>query len=149
VLFRSRSGAGAVGVMQVLPSTAADKNVAVGDITVLENNIHAGVKYLAFLRDHYFKEGEFDEAARMHFVLASYNAGPGNVRRARREAPAWGVDPDRWFKNVENVTLRTVSQEPVQYVVNINRYFFIFEQYLEQGKVRAEEKVEEKRKAGN
>jgi membrane-bound lytic murein transglycosylase MltF len=140
-----RSGAGAVGIMQVLPSTAADKNVGISDISTVENNVHAGVKYLAFLRDRYFPEGDYDGQNQLHFVLASYNAGPGNIRRARREAPAWGVDPDRWFKNVENVTLRTVSQEPVQYVVNINRYFFIFEQYLEQGKVRAVEK----RKAGN
>jgi membrane-bound lytic murein transglycosylase MltF len=135
-----KSGAGAVGIMQVLPSTAADKNVGISDISTVENNIHAGVKYLAFLRDRYFAEGDYDQQSQIHFVLASYNAGPGNIRRARREAPSWGVDPDRWFKNVENVTLRTVSQEPVQYVVNINRYFFIFEQYLEQARVRAEEK---------
>ena len=141
---KKRSGAGAVGVMQVLPSTAADKNVAVGDITVLENNIHAGVKYLAFLRDRYFAEGEFDEATRMHFVLASYNAGPGNVRKARKKAPSWGVEADRWFKNVEVVVLRSVSQEPVQYVININRYYLLFEQYFRM----LEEKKKLKKQAG-
>jgi membrane-bound lytic murein transglycosylase MltF len=140
-----RSGAGAVGIMQVLPSTAADKNVGIDDITILENNVHAGVKYLAFLRDHYFAEGNFDQQSQIHFVLASYNAGPGNIRRARREAPSWNVDPDRWFKNVENVTLRTVSQEPVQYVVNINRYYFTFLEYF----TKTAEKAEERRKAGN
>lgn len=141
---KKRSRAGAVGVMQVLPSTAADRNIAVGDITNLENNIHAGVKYLAFLRDHYFAEGEFDDATRMHFVLASYNAGPGNVRKARRKAPSWGVEADRWFKNVEVVVLRSVSQEPVQYVVNINRYYILFEQYFRM----LEEKKKLKRQAG-
>jgi membrane-bound lytic murein transglycosylase MltF len=141
---RKRSRAGAVGVMQVLPSTAADKNIAVADIADLENNIHAGVKYLAFLRDHYFGEGKFDDAARMHFVLASYNAGPGNIRKARRKAPSWGVEADRWFKNVEVVVLRTVSQEPVQYVLNINRYYLLFEQYFRV----TEEKKKLKRQAG-
>jgi membrane-bound lytic murein transglycosylase MltF len=51
-----KSGAGAVGVMQIKPSTAADKWVAVADIHLLENNIHAGTKYLAFLRDRYFDD---------------------------------------------------------------------------------------------
>jgi membrane-bound lytic murein transglycosylase MltF len=137
-----RSRAGAVGVMQVLPSTAADRNVGISDISTVENNVHAGVKYLAFLRDRYYSEGEFDGDSRIHFVLASYNAGPANITRARRSAPSWNVDPDRWFKHVENVTLRTVSQEPVQYVVNVNRYYFIFDQYLKNHAVRAKAKRE-------
>jgi len=49
-----RSKAGAVGVMQLLPTTAGDKNVGVDNIEKLENNIHAGAKYLDFLRDRYF-----------------------------------------------------------------------------------------------
>ena len=52
------------------------------------------------------------------------------VGKARQKAPSWSIDPDRWFKNVEVVMLRTVSQEPVQYVVNINRYFLLFDQYF-------------------
>jgi membrane-bound lytic murein transglycosylase MltF len=140
-----RSGAGAVGIMQVLPSTAADKNVGISDISTVENNVHAGVKYLAFLRDRYFNEGDFDGNSQMHFVLASYNAGPANINRARRNAPSWNVDADRWFKHVENVTLRTVSQEPVQYVVNINRYYSIFDQYFRS----LEKKEEVLKKAGN
>jgi membrane-bound lytic murein transglycosylase MltF len=126
-----RSAAGAVGIMQVLPSTARDKNVGIEDITGLENNIHAGTKYLAFLRDRYFPEGELDLQNRIHFTLASYNAGPANVTRARKKAPGWDVDEDRWFKNVEVVALRTISPEPVQYVVNIQRYYLLFEEYFE------------------
>jgi membrane-bound lytic murein transglycosylase MltF len=125
-----RSRAGAVGVMQVLPSTAADKNIGVSGVDALENNIHAGVKYLAFLRNRYFDDPEMNQSSQLHFVLASYNAGPANVRRARQKAPSWSVDPDRWFKNVEVVMLRTVGQEPVQYVVNINRYYLLFDQYF-------------------
>lgn len=39
---------GAVGIMQVLPSTARDPNINIKNVRQLENNIHAGVKYLAF-----------------------------------------------------------------------------------------------------
>jgi membrane-bound lytic murein transglycosylase MltF len=47
---------GAVGVMQVLPDTAADPRIGVPDIDTIENNIHAGVKYLAYLRDTFFDD---------------------------------------------------------------------------------------------
>jgi membrane-bound lytic murein transglycosylase MltF len=132
--------------MQVLPSTAADRNVGITDISDVENNIHAGVKYLAFLRDRYFSDPEMSESERLHFVLASYNAGPGNVRKARHKAPSWSVDADRWFKNVEVVMLRTVSQEPVQYVVNINRYYLLFDQYF---KVLQQRELAREKAGGN
>ncbi len=45
-----RSKAGAIGVMQLLPNTAADPNVNIKGIERAEPNIHAGMKYLRFLR---------------------------------------------------------------------------------------------------
>ena len=39
---------------------------------------------------------ELDEVERMDFILAAYKAGPGNVRKWRRQAPARGLDPNRW-----------------------------------------------------
>ncbi|MCP4898160.1 MAG: lytic transglycosylase F, partial [bacterium] len=65
-----RSHAGAVGIMQIKPSTAADKNVAVSDVHLLENNIHAGAKYLQFIRNRYFSNPEIDAAAKMDFTWA-------------------------------------------------------------------------------
>jgi len=53
-----RSPRGAIGVMQLLPSTAKDTNVNIKNIEKLENNIHAGVKYLRFIRDRYFENEE-------------------------------------------------------------------------------------------
>jgi len=49
----AKSRAGAVGIMQLLPSTAKDPNVGIPDISSEENNIHAGAKYLAFVRNIY------------------------------------------------------------------------------------------------
>ena len=120
------SPAGAQGIMQVLPETAADPNVNIQDIHILENNIHAGVRYLAFLRDRYFSGEEIEEKDRIRFALAAYNAGPQNILRARRRAEDLGLERNRWFRNVEIAALQLVGQETVQYVSNINKYFLLF-----------------------
>ena len=131
---RKRSSAGAVGIMQVRPATAADKNIAVGDIHNLNNNIHAGVKYLAFLRDHYYSETDLAEGDRVRFTLAAYNAGPSKIREARTLAARMGLDPNKWFRNVEIAALKAIGQEPVHYVSNINKFYVIFSLALAQQK---------------
>jgi len=121
-----RSAAGAVGVMQVLPSTAADSNVGIADIEDLENNIHAGVKYMAFMRDRYFKEPGLNENDRRAFLWASYNAGPNKVRKLRNRASEMGLDPNRWFFNVEHAAHDIIGQETVRYVSNIYKYYIAY-----------------------
>jgi membrane-bound lytic murein transglycosylase MltF len=121
-----RSRAGAVGVMQVLPSTAADSAVGIPDVSTVENNVHAGVKYLAWLRDRYFSEEDIEPLDRALFSFAAYNAGPGNVARARRKAKALGFDPNRWSGHVEVGMYRAVSGEPVSYVRNVYKYYVTY-----------------------
>lgn len=130
----SKSHAGAVGLMQVLPSTARDKIVGIEDITTVENNVHAGVKYLSFLRDYYFSEEHIRPRDRIRFSLASYNAGPAKIERARNLAEKMGLNRDRWFRNVEIAVLRIVGQETVRYVSNINKYYVLYQTLLEQEK---------------
>ena len=122
----ARSRAGAIGVMQVLPSTAADPNVGIPDIEVLENNIHAGVKYLRFLLDRYFAEEDMDRLNQALFAFAAYNAGPARVAGLRRKAEEMGLDPDVWFGNVEVVAAREIGRETVQYVSNIYKYYVAY-----------------------
>jgi membrane-bound lytic murein transglycosylase MltF len=121
-----RSSAGAVGIMQVLPSTAADPAVGIADISSAENNIHAGVRYLRWLRDKYFSSEEIEPLDRILFSFAAYNAGPGNMARARKRAAQLGFDPDRWFGNVEIGMYRAVSGEPASYVRNIYKYYVTY-----------------------
>jgi len=117
---------GARGIMQVRPSTALDHNVDIQDTHQLENNIHAGVKYLAFLRDRYFSDEDVEEKDRMRFALAAYNAGPRKILRARNQAEELGLDRNKWFRNVEIAALQQIGQETVQYVSNINKYYLLF-----------------------
>ena len=123
---KKRSPAGAIGVMQVLPTTAADPNVGIPKIDELENNIHAGVRYLRFLRERYFSDPAIDPLDRALFSFAAYNAGPANIARARRLAAAQGLDSTVWFNNVELAAARSISREPVQYVRNIYKYYVAY-----------------------
>jgi membrane-bound lytic murein transglycosylase MltF len=120
----SQSRAGAVGIMQLLPSTA--EYVGFPDVTGIENNIHAGVKYLSYLREHYFSDPELTEGARFAFTWAAYNAGPNKVRQMRAQAKKMELDPKKWFQNVEYAALRIVGQETVQYVANIYKYYIAY-----------------------
>ncbi|HWL68941.1 MAG TPA: transporter substrate-binding domain-containing protein [Geminicoccus sp.] len=121
-----RSPEGAIGVMQILPATAADRNVGIENIHLLEPNIHAGVKYLRFLRDRYFSDPEIAGLDQLLFAFAAYNSGPRNVARARTRAAKSGFDPDIWFNNVEIAAGRAISREPVTYVRNIYKYYVAY-----------------------
>lgn len=129
-----RSHAGAVGVMQIKPSTAADPNVGIPDVNDLENNIHAGVKYLAFLRERYFTDPEITLLNRDFLTLAAYNAGPARVRKLRAEAAEQGLDPNIWYRNVEVVAARRIGRETVRYVSNITKYWIAYSMVSEQRK---------------
>jgi len=121
-----RSGAGAIGVMQLLPSTARDKNVGIPDIEVLENNIHAGVKYLRFIMDRYYKDAPMDNVDRHLFAFASYNAGPARIAGLRKKAKQMGLDPNKWRGHVEVVAAREIGRETVTYVANILKYYLAY-----------------------
>jgi membrane-bound lytic murein transglycosylase MltF len=119
-----RSHRGAVGVMQILPTTAAE--IGISDITSLENNIHAGVKYLRYIVDRYFDDEEIEPAQRHLFGLAAYNAGPRRIVRLRAAARSKGFDPNRWFDNVEVLAARSIGSETVRYVGNIAKYYVAY-----------------------
>ena len=125
-----RSPVGAVGIMQVMPATGAE--LGVGDITRLENNVHAGVKYLRFMIDRYYADEPMSEGNKFLFAFASYNAGPARVAKLRKEAAEVGLDPNRWFGNVEVVAARRIGSETVRYVGNIYKYYVAYRLLSEQ-----------------
>ena len=135
---KKRSPEGAIGVMQVLPSTASDKWVDVDDIELVANNIHAGAKYLDFLRNRYFDSPEIGEAAKINFAWAAYNAGPAKINEMRKIAKESGYDPNRWFFNVEAVAAEKIGEETVQYVININKYYVAYRLLADAQKLREE-----------
>ncbi len=98
---KAKSWVGAKGLMQVMPRTAKELK-----LTNLENpeiGIHAGIKYLQWVRERF--EQELDVQDRMWFSLAAYNAGTGHIKDARRLARQKGWNSNRWFNNVEKALL--------------------------------------------
>ena len=124
-----KSQVGAVGVMQVMPATG--KELSVGDISQLEPNIHAGVKYMRFMIDRYYAKEPMTPVNKGLFTFASYNAGPARIRQLRTEAARRGLDPNVWFNNVEIVAAEKIGAETVTYVSNIYKYYVTYRLVLE------------------
>jgi membrane-bound lytic murein transglycosylase MltF len=120
------SNRGAIGLMQIKPETSRSPDIDIQNVTDARNNVHAGVKYLALLRDRYFSESAIGPAARVRFALAAYNAGPGNISKMREIAASEQRNPDKWFGNVADVALRHIGAQPVIYVSNINKYYYAY-----------------------
>ena len=133
-----RSPVGAIGIMQIKPSTAADRNVGIDDVSTIDGNIHAGAKYMRFLASRYFSDADIDELDKWLFSLAAYNAGPARVASLRREAQANGYDPNVWFNNVEIIAARRIGRETVTYVSNIFKYYVGYQIINERRDIRAE-----------
>lgn len=137
----AESWVGARGLMQVMPRTGRELGLAPLDDP--EVSVRAGVKYMDWLRDRFPERLPAD--TQLWFSLAAYNAGVGHVRDARRLAAQQGLDPDRWFGNVEQAMLLLADpayhqnarhgfvrgQEPVNYVRHIRDRYRAYAQLTE------------------
>jgi membrane-bound lytic murein transglycosylase MltF len=130
----AKSHVGAVGVMQLMPATGREQQV--GDIRQIGPNIHAGVKYMRFMRDRYFENEPMTPLNKGLFTFAAYNAGAGRIRQLRQEAAQRGLDPNVWFGNVERIASERIGRETVTYVSNIYKYYLAYRLISEQGKLR-------------
>lgn len=135
---KARSRTGAVGVMQIKPKTAASKPIGIKGVNKLENNIHAGVKYLRYLADRYFSDPAIPPLDRQLFAIAAYNAGPARIAKLREATAKRGLDPNRWFDNLEIVVADKIGRETAQYVDNIFKYYVAYKHLTEQMDARAE-----------
>jgi membrane-bound lytic murein transglycosylase MltF len=132
------SPAGAVGMMQIKPSTAEGPPVFIKGVDAsAERNVEAGAKYLRFIVDQLRTEPSVDRIDRGLFAFASYNAGPARIAKLRRKAEERGLDPNRWFGNVEIVAARDIGAETVDYVSNIYKYYVSYRLIQQETEARA------------
>ena len=122
-----KSSVGAVGIMQVMPSTAASAPVKVANVNIAENNIQAGTRLIHFLIQDYFNEPGLDRMNRTLFALAAYNAGPTKISRCRQLAASMNYNPNIWFHHVEVAAAKVIGQETTQYVANIYKYYVAYQ----------------------
>jgi membrane-bound lytic murein transglycosylase MltF len=134
---QARSPVGAIGVMQVMPATAASPPINIRNVTQLEPNIHAGVKLLKYIRDDYFKDDPMDPLNKTLMTLAAYDAGPERLKQCRQMAADTGLNPNVWFQNVEYGVAKKVGAEPVGYVSNIYKYYIAWELMSEREAARS------------
>lgn len=93
---------GAMGIMQIMPRTAA--RLGLDTSSVVDDHIRAAARYIARM-DTLWMRAVPDREQRLRFVLASYNAGPGHIIDAQRLAGQLGLDPMRWEGHVERAVL--------------------------------------------
>jgi membrane-bound lytic murein transglycosylase MltF len=127
-----KSPVGAIGIMQIMPKTAAGDPINIPNITVPDRNIEAGIKYMRFMVDEYFDDPAINEVNRHLFAFAAYNCGPNRVDRLRKKAAEQGLDPNKWFNNVEVLVSQAVGQETVNYVSNIFKYYIAYKRIEDQ-----------------
>jgi membrane-bound lytic murein transglycosylase MltF len=118
---------------------ATGKDLKVGDINQMDPNIHAGIKFMTFMRDQYFGNEPMDQVNKVLFSFAAYNAGPARISGFRKLAAKRGYDPNVWFGNVEVIAAAKIGRETVTYVSNIYKYYIAY--------ALATEEAEERRKA--
>jgi membrane-bound lytic murein transglycosylase MltF len=135
-----KSPVGAIGIMQVMPKTAAGSPVNIPDVTVPDRNIEAGIKYMRFMVDEYFNDPAINVVNRHLFAFAAYNCGPNRVDRLRKKAAEQGLDPNKWFNNVEVLVSQAVGQETVNYVGNIFKYYVAYKRIEDQRLAREQAK---------
>ena len=131
-----RNPSGAVGIMQVIPKNAAASPINIPNVNTQDNNIQAGVKMLRHIEDQYFNDPALDPVDKTLMVFASYNAGPNRIARLRKQAADQGLDPNKWFGNVELMVAKDVGQETVTYVSNIYKYYVAYKLAVQQKQAR-------------
>jgi len=88
------------------------------------------------IEDQYFNDPNVDPVDKTLMVFASYNAGPNRIARLRQQAASQGLDPNKWFNNVELMVAEDVGQETVTYVSNIYKYYVAYKLALNQDKLK-------------
>ncbi|MEP6632640.1 MAG: transglycosylase SLT domain-containing protein [Luteimonas sp.] len=113
---KARSGANAMGLMQVLPGTGAGVAARIGlpwsgaaSLYDPDTNIALGTAYLRQMEDKY---------AQTYVAIAAYNAGPAPVARWQSQRPA--MDPDFW---IETVTYK----ETREYIARVLAFSVIYD----------------------
>jgi membrane-bound lytic murein transglycosylase MltF len=132
--------------MQVIPKYAAAKPISVPDVTKPDKNILAAVRMLNHIATTYFDDQAIDDVNKTLFTFASYNAGPNRIARLRKRAADEGLDPNKWFGNVELEVARAVGEETVTYVDNIYKYYVAYKLAMKQEQIReaAKQKISAK-----
>lgn len=124
---RAYSWAGACGLMQIMPSTAAQVGLSQSDIYDPEKNMSAAIRYIKMLNAKFQDIRDADE--RISFILASYNGGSFHIRDAMSLAKKYGRNPYKW-------------SDVSEFVLKLSDSRFYMEPIVKHGYMRGTETVD-------
>lgn len=96
-----RMKSGAVGVMQIKPSTAKEELGIPDIVSHAEDNIHSAAAYLHFIIGKYISDPAIADREKVLMALAAYNGGPTALTRARGRKEK-GLRPQRLVRQCRN-----------------------------------------------
>lgn len=139
----AKSWAGAEGLMQLMPATAAQYGVTNPRDPI--QSLNAGFKYMIWL-DNFWRDYVPEKEERMKFVLASYNVGFGHILDAMKLADKYGANSKVWNDNVEKYLLLKSKKkyytdpvvrngycegrETVKYIREIFQRYYHYKQFI-------------------
>jgi soluble lytic murein transglycosylase len=129
---KARSGANAMGLMQVIPATGAAVARRIGQawtgadsLYEPDTNIALGTAYLRQMLDQY--------GGKPYFAIAGYNAGPAPLGRWQSQRP--GMDPDFWIETIS-------YKETREYVARVLAFSVIYDWRLDGDALRLSDRLE-------
>jgi len=125
---RAVSHAGAVGLMQLVPSAGAleASKLVYGEPRLLtreelsrpDKNIELGAAYLRILLRNHFGDYRAEPRKHLFLVIASYNCGPRRVKRALAQRDIKSLSPTELY----DLLIRVVPQETQVYLQRVVRH---------------------------
>ncbi|MEZ4938557.1 MAG: transporter substrate-binding domain-containing protein [Crocinitomicaceae bacterium] len=122
----TKSWAGAFGLMQFMPETGASYGVHPNSPPAVQ--ISGGVRKLNNNFKDWLEEVP-DSAEALKFTIASYNAGKGHIDDARKLSYKYGLNHNKWERNVE------------YYLKLLSKRYFYRDEVVEYGYCRGSEPV--------
>lgn len=112
------SWAGARGIMQLMPATAAAFGLGMDSIAMPEPNVRAAVQSIQAVERSITSVTDKEE--KIKFILAAYNSGLGHVFDAIALAKKYNKNPQMWYGEVEEAML--MKSNPAYYNDEVCRF---------------------------
>lgn len=125
----AHSSVGACGVMQVMPRTLLQQGVPDSLYFSPEHNIKAAAGLIDNLNHIFRRIDNFEE--RSNFILASYNAGIGEISDAMRLAEKYGRNRYKWENSVDTFLILKSNPEYYNDELCKNGSFYDWKQTLQ------------------
>lgn len=125
---------GQLGMMQLAPFIGRSPEVDIEDISQVEGNVEATAKYLRYLIDTHFTDGEIAQIDQRLFAVAAYFTGPEKISTMRWLTGQMGQNSNKWFNEVAVVVSRRMGRDTERFVMAVSGAALTYRLASESGK---------------